>query len=938
MLNDDTQHGQPDAGRMDRGRTGSLRTVFDGCRDEIANDWVEALTTGGFVAWSSRELRERFAELTHDAINVLLDTDMDPASARNIGAGLVQLGYSLPDVLGHTLEVLGQELGQVLVAEGALHLQPRLIRLLGNIATGFFDRARLSILSEQEAIAQALVAQRHHAEQALRESEARFRAIFEESPIGIAVAGTDGRVFAVNQTLSVVLGYEVDEMLGKVILAELSHPDDALAAYEQFQGMVAGKYDRYIIEQRFIHRSGEHIWVRLSMALARDADGRPQFVIGMGEEITDRKRAEDERKQFELALEEARDVALRASTAKSDFLAAMSHEIRTPMNAVIGMTGLLLDTQLTLHQREYAEAVRRSGEGLLAIINDILDFSKIEAGKLELEVTPVDVREAVEDVVGLLGEQAQAKNLEMAAVVQPDVPSGMLGDAGRIRQVLVNLVGNAIKFTPHGEVVVHARLVEHDRDSALIRFEVTDTGIGIPPDVTDRLFQPFSQADSSTTRRYGGTGLGLAISKRLTDAMGGEIGVESEVGKGSTFWFTVKLERGPVALEAASVGANLPRARVLVVDDNATNQRILEEQLAPSGVSVTVTGDGPSGLQLLRNAVADGDPFAVAILDRSMPGMDGLGLARAAMADASLGSTQVILLTSVGQTDLDKVADAGIQHVLTKPVRQSALLNKLAGILGGQITGTVNDPEPLVTTPPSATEGSGSINGPRILVAEDTVVNQLVARRMLERLGCRVDVANNGREVIEALDQIPYALVLMDMRMPEMNGFDATVEIRKHEAEIGGHTPIVAMTAGAMESDRQLSIAAGMDDYLAKPIRLKDLERILQLWVFSASTASSDLEPWLIEAYLVEEPATEQQLRIAIEAGERTEISAAAHKLKGLASAVGAGELAAVCTWIEQLAEDGSLDDVELPLERLTTASSAANAALQARSPNPATS
>ena len=375
-------------------------------------------------------------------------------------------------MLGRTLELLGQQLIAQLPAADAADLQPRLTSLLGELAIGFSEEARLSILSEQEAIHQALVTERQHAELALRESEAGFRAIFEESPFGIAVAGMDGRCLAANPALSAIVGYSVDEMLGRVILAELMHPDDAGAGMEMFIGMVTGKYDHYNIEQRFMHKNGEQRWVRLAMALVRDAEGRPKSVLGMGEDITERKQAEEERQRFEAALEEARDVALRASMAKSEFLATMSHEIRTPMNGVIGMTGLLLDTELTPRQHEYAEAVRRSGEALLSIINDILDFSKIEAGKLELELTDVDLREALEDVVGLLAEQAQAKGLEMAALVRLDVPTGLQGDAGRIRQVLMNLVGNAIKFTLQGEVVVQASLEELSPESALVRFEV----------------------------------------------------------------------------------------------------------------------------------------------------------------------------------------------------------------------------------------------------------------------------------------------------------------------------------------------------------------------------------------------------------------------------------------------------------------------------------
>ena len=822
-------------------------TLLRDRRDTIAQSWTNALVHSGYVAWSSRELRERLAILTDQAIQVLLSDDFEAGDARAVGTGLAQLGYTLPQVLGRTLELLGQQLVAELPAIDAARLQPRLASLLGELAIGFAEEARLSILGEQEAIHQALVGQRQHAEQALRESEAGFRAIFEESPFGIAVAGMDGRCVAANPALSVITGFSIDELLGRVILAEIMHPEDAIAGWEMFRGMATGRYDHYTIEQRFVHKSGEARWVRLAMALVRDAEGRPKSVIGMGEEITERKQAEEERKQFEAALEDARDVALRASLAKSEFLATMSHEIRTPMNGVIGMTGLLLDTELTPRQREYAEAVRRSGDALLAIINDILDFSKIEAGKIELELTTVDVREAVEDVVGLLAEQAQAKGLEMAAVVRPDVPDGLLGDAGRIRQVLMNLVNNAIKFTQRGEVIVHARLSEQTADSTSIRFEVADTGLGIAPDVVARLFQPFSQADVSMTREFGGTGLGLAICKRLVEQMGGQIGVDTELGQGSTFWFTVRLEgssgsSATVDARSAKDLVDVAGLRVLVVDDNATNRTILEEQLAPWGLSVTAVGDGPTALERMRQAAEQGQPYAVALLDRHMPSMDGLTLGRAISADASLASTSLVLLTSVGEADRADVSAAGFQHVLTKPVRQSHLLNLLANTLGLRVSGRIVVPKPTERPSTPGVVEPGALTGPRVLVAEDTTINQLVARRMLERLGCQVDVASNGREVLEAIDRSPYALVLMDVQMPEMDGFEATARIRQREEHSGRHTPIVAMTANALRGDRERAIAAGMDDYLAKPIRLGDLEVVLHDWApASAPTGRSSV-------------------------------------------------------------------------------------------------
>jgi PAS domain S-box-containing protein len=915
----------------------SIDELLRGRADAIAQAWTGMLSTEGFVPWSSRELRQRLQRMTEQAIDVLLGEPFDIRAARALGSGLSGLGYTSPQVLGRTIAILGEQLVADLPADATARISPRIARLLGELSTGFSEEARSNILGEQEAIHQALVVQRQKVEQALRESEAGFRAIFEESPFGIAVMGMDGRCVGANEALSAITGYSIADMLGRAVLAELMHPDDALTGWERFRGMSAGQYDHYTIEQRFIHKGGEERWLRLAMSLVRDTEGRPRNVIGMGEDVTERKLAEEQRKQFEAALEDARDLALQASMAKSDFLATMSHEIRTPMNGVIGMTGLLMDTELSPRQREYAEAVRRSGEALLAIINDILDFSKIEAGKLELEFTEVDLREAVEDVVGLLAEQAQAKGLELAALVQAEVPTGLQGDPGRVRQVLMNLVGNAVKFTQRGEVTVQARLAERTPESALVRIDVTDTGIGISEKVAARLFQPFSQADVSMTREFGGTGLGLAICKRLVEQMGGEIGLDSELGRGSTFWFTVRLQRPPATdgLEDTRPPATLVQAaslRVLVVDDNDTNRTILREQLVPVGLLVTSVGDGPAALDALHQAVQRGEPFAVAILDRHMPGMDGLALARKISADAALARMPMVLLTSLGEEDRRDVQAAGFQHVLTKPVRQSQLLAMLSTLLGVPLGGTVR------VTSPAAPEATLSLvselpgSGPRILVAEDTTINQLVARRMLERLGCHVDVVSNGVEALDALASIPYALVLMDVQMPEMDGFEATAQIREREAGTGHHTPIVAMTANAMKGDRERALAAGMDDYLSKPIRLGELEVVVRKWAAAeparVRAIGDDVESWLAEPYLKEEAEVRHELRAALQAADAPQVAFFAHKLKGSAGTVGAGALADLCAQVEQQANAGSLEGLDDLMERLESAADAVRAAL----------
>ncbi|MCS6319378.1 MAG: response regulator [Nitrospira sp.] len=684
------------------------------------------------------------------------------------------------------------------------------------------------------------ITEQRRGEVALRAYTTFQKAILDNAGHPIISCKPDGTIKVFNPAAEALLGYSAEEMVGKQSPAVFHDSNQVVARAHQFSQelgtTIAPGFDVFVEKCRrnlpnehewtYICKDGTRRTVLLNVTALREADGRIAGYLGIASDITPLKQAARE-------LLVAKEAAEAANRAKSQFLANMSHEIRTPMNGVLGMTELLLTTTLDARQHHLTKTIQQSGEALLAVINDILDFSKIEAGKLRLEQVDFDIQETVEDAVELFANSAQRKGLELTCRM-PGVPLALRGDPTRLRQALLNLVGNAIKFTPQGEINVHVEVTAETTETVTLRFVVKDSGLGIPVDAQSRIFEAFSQADGTTTRRFGGTGLGLTIVKELAALMQGQVGVESRVGSGSTFWFTAVLRRQPLpTTPSADAEQTLAGKRILVVDDTATNRDILHDHLRAWNAHATLASSGQEALDYLATAADQHQIFDLAILDLHMPDMDGLRLAQLIRSDERGAGLPLLMLTSVGH-DAHAPGAPHIDSWVTKPVRKSLLRRSLLGLLHHI---------PRMADPPSVAPTVS--NAFRILLVEDTPVNRDVATGMLEILGHHVYAAENGRLGVEAAAQQPFDLILMDCQMPEMDGFTATAAIRRQEAltSTHRHVPIIALTANAMEGDRARCLAAGMDDYLTKPFTVAQIQAVLKEWLTPQSCTTSETDP-----------------------------------------------------------------------------------------------
>ena len=771
--------------------------------------------------------------------------------------------------------------------------------------------------------------ERKEAAERLWENEARYRAIVEQIEDGYFEMSPAGRYEFVNKAFCEMTGYAVGEIVGQSY-RQFFDAETVRQVYEAYHHVFETGEPLKAFEYALTTKDGTHRYVEESVSLRLDPEGKPLGFMGIRRDCTARKHTEQE-------LAAAKEAAEGANKAKSEFLANMSHEIRTPMNGVIGMTDLVLDTELTRYQADCLMTVKASAGTLLEILNDILDFSKIESRRLELEHVPFMLTDLVNDTLKPLALQAHQKGLELVADIALDVPSGLVGDPVRVRQVLTNLIGNAVKFTARGQVVLAVRDGGELDGRRVLRFAVTDSGIGIPAEKHATIFEAFSQADGSTTRRFGGTGLGLTISSTLVKMMGGGISVSSTPGAGSTFEFTAVFDTTDVVSGSPTVSA-LGDILALIVDDNAVNRRILESQLLRWRMKPTVVDGGQAALEALTEAARNGHPYQLVLLDANMPDLDGFDVAAEIGRRPELSGGTIMMLSSSGKYgDSARCTSLGIAAYLTKPVSQSDLLDSISRILDGRS-------KTAPSAPAVAIRKSGAERQRRILLAEDNVVNQRVAQGLLSKRGHTVTVVNNGREAVDALQAGDFDLVLMDVQMPEMGGFEATAAIRALERNSGAHMRIVAMTAHAMNGDRERCFAAGMDGYLSKPIDVALMFEVVEQGAALAPAAPSALdrnsalarmggdEQLLhdVAALFLEDcPARLQAIRTAIDQQSAAGLRNEAHALKGAAGNLSASGLFEAARTLERLGADNQLAGAEAAWRRLSDEASGVMNALR---------
>jgi len=771
------------------------------------------------------------------------------------------------------------------------------------------------------------ITERRQAEKALQESEERYRMLFERNLAGVYRASLSGRILDCNEACARIFGYSAP---GELVGRDASDLYTSPAAREGFTSSLQERGSLADFEHCLVRKDGTPVWVLETATLIKDGD---QLIEGTMIDITARKQGEAE-------LQKAKEAAEAASRAKSEFLANMSHEIRTPMNGILGMTELALSTDLSAEQREFLSMVKSSADSLLTVINEVLDFSKIEAGKLDFDLIEFNLRDSLEENVRMFAFPADRKGIELICDVASEVPDVVVGDPTRLRQVIVNLLSNALKFTEHGEILLRVEGQAMTQDDAVLHFSVRDTGIGIPWDKQQYIFEAFAQVDSSTTRRFGGTGLGLTISARLVSMMQGRIWVESEYGKGSTFHFTARFGRAkPGAHPAKTSPVTLHGVSVLIVDDNATNRRVMDETLSFWGMKTCLAADGFQALMALKHALESGNPMALVLTDAHMPLMDGFRLAEEIHREPKLAGTPITMVTSGGQVgDAARCRELGISAYLTKPVRQADLLEAIVRVLGSKARTELA--APLVTRHYLRENRRGL----EILVVEDNVINQRLAEHLLRGKGHVVTIANNGREALGILARQPFDLALVDVQMPEMDGLQLTVTIREKEQSTGAHLPIIAMTAYAMKGDRERCLEAGMDDYIPKPINSRQLFDMIDGMrsaelkappdggvevnpeILDESTlrarfeGETELLRDVVKLFLDDYPKLMEGIRGAVERGDAQGLERAAHKLKGTVANFSARASYDAALRLEVMGREGHLEQARDALTALDSA------------------